>query len=182
MLNEFYVDDVINSTSDTTETLQLSEEIIHLFNEAGMNLRRWATNSITLHDAWKRASIDCREAPEESGVPLKIAGNLKVDELFNAEKYWVRCVQQTDFKIEYEEVKQYKSVSRHSKLFCLNPVMTKDGLLFLDGRLQKSDFNFYEKHPLIILSKSRLSEFLIMREHHRLHLTGVCETLIVQSY
>ncbi|GFW58876.1 uncharacterized protein TNCV_4047141 [Trichonephila clavipes] len=107
----------------------------------------------------------------------KMAGNLKVDELLNAEKYWVRCVQLTYFKIEYEEVKQHKSVSRHSKLFCLNPVMTTDGLLCLDGRLQKSNFNFYEKHPLILPSKSKFSELLIMREHQMLHHAGVCETL-----
>ncbi|GFQ86184.1 integrase catalytic domain-containing protein [Trichonephila clavata] len=314
MLNELYVDDLINSTSDTTEALQLSEDMIYILSEAGMNLRRWATNSTALHEAWKRVNVDCRETSEESGVPLKIlgiiwdnvndnlsidikqfeklsklvkvtkrvilsacgmlfdpigimnpfairmkillqtmwesgiswdecvpsdikatflewtneieilkqfktprlyfsdlnweapllnlhsytnldkvvritsyvlrftnnckhdskkiTGNLTVDELFNAEKYWVRCVQQTDFKIEYEEVKQRKSISRNSKLFSLNPVMSEDGLLCLGGRLQKSDFNFYEKHPLILSSKSRFSQLLIMREHQRLHHAG----------
>ncbi|GFY51954.1 integrase catalytic domain-containing protein [Trichonephila inaurata madagascariensis] len=55
--------------------------------------------------------------------------------------------------------------------------MTKDGLLCLGGRLQKSNFNFYEKHPLILPSKSRFSELLIMKEHQRLYHAGVCETL-----
>ncbi|GFV85085.1 DUF1758 domain-containing protein [Trichonephila clavipes] len=64
MLDELYVDDLINSTSDTTEALQLSEEMIHILGEAGMNLRRWATNSTTLHEAWKRATIDCRETSQ----------------------------------------------------------------------------------------------------------------------
>ncbi|GFR19592.1 integrase catalytic domain-containing protein [Trichonephila clavata] len=349
MLNELYVDDLINSTSDTTEALPLSEDMIHILSEAGMNLRRWATNSTALHEAWKRVNVDCRETSEESGVPLKILGiiwdnvndnlsidikqfeklsklvkvtkrvilsacgmlfdpigimnpfairmkillqtmwesgiswdecvpsdikatflewtneieilkqfktprlyfrppwllepnisynkpsdpidadldsikeekrkvivslltnvaslqpllnlhsytnldkviritsyvlrftnnckhvskritsNLTVDELFNAEKYWVLCVQQTDFKIEYKEVKQRKSISRNSKVFSLNPVMSEDGLLCLGGRLQKSGFNFYEKHPLILSSKSRFSQLLIMREHQRLH-------------
>ncbi|GFS41805.1 uncharacterized protein TNIN_192211 [Trichonephila inaurata madagascariensis] len=50
MLNELYVDDLINSSSDTTEALQLSEERVHILGEAGMNLRRWATNSTTLHE------------------------------------------------------------------------------------------------------------------------------------
>ncbi|GFW57456.1 integrase catalytic domain-containing protein [Trichonephila clavipes] len=54
--------------------------------------------------------------------------------------------------------------------------MTKEGLLCLGGRLQKSNFNFYEKHPLILPSKSRFSELLIVREHQRLHHAGVCET------
>ncbi|GFS87448.1 hypothetical protein TNCV_207651 [Trichonephila clavipes] len=76
MLNELYVDDLINSTSDTAEALQLSAEMIHILGEAGMNLRRWATNSTTLHEAWKRANIDYRKTREESGVQLKILGTM----------------------------------------------------------------------------------------------------------
>ncbi|GFW57454.1 integrase_H2C2 domain-containing protein [Trichonephila clavipes] len=72
MLNELYVDDLINSSSDATEALQLSEGMIHILSETGMNFRRWATNSTTLHEAWKRANIDCREISQVSGVPLKI--------------------------------------------------------------------------------------------------------------
>ncbi|GFS53544.1 uncharacterized protein TNCV_730101 [Trichonephila clavipes] len=41
----------------------------------------------------------------------KSTGNLKVAELFNAEKYWVRYVQLTDFKIEYEEVDNCKNLT-----------------------------------------------------------------------
>ncbi|GFU78585.1 legumain [Trichonephila clavipes] len=74
MLHELHVDDLINSTSDTTKALQFSEEIIHILGEAGMNLRRWATNSTTLHEAWKCANIDCRKPSEKSGVQLKILG------------------------------------------------------------------------------------------------------------
>ncbi|GFW58871.1 integrase catalytic domain-containing protein [Trichonephila clavipes] len=87
MLNELYVDDLINSTSDATEALQLSEKMIDILSEAGMNLRRWATNSTTLHKAWEHTNIDCRETSQESGIPLKILGiiwdnvndNLKFD-------------------------------------------------------------------------------------------------------
>ncbi|GFR06975.1 integrase_H2C2 domain-containing protein [Trichonephila clavata] len=58
MLNELYVDDLINSTTDITDALQLSEDMIHILSEAGMNLHRWATNSPTLHEAWKRANME----------------------------------------------------------------------------------------------------------------------------
>ncbi|GBL76174.1 hypothetical protein AVEN_30366-1 [Araneus ventricosus] len=37
-----------------------------------MNLRRWATNSPIINEAWKRANVDCRETSEELGVSLKI--------------------------------------------------------------------------------------------------------------
>ncbi|GBL78729.1 hypothetical protein AVEN_65284-1 [Araneus ventricosus] len=74
MLNELYVDDLINGTSDITEAIQLSSEMIYILSEASMNLRRWATNSPILNEAWKRANVDCRETSEELGVPLKILG------------------------------------------------------------------------------------------------------------
>ncbi|GBN02759.1 hypothetical protein AVEN_65561-1, partial [Araneus ventricosus] len=106
----------------------------------------------------------------------KITGPLTANELICAEKCWVRCVQQTEFA-EYAEIKDHKSVVRSSKLFSLNPILTEDGLLCLGGRLQKSDFNFHEKHPLILPSKSRFSQLLISREHQRLHHAGVSETL-----
>ncbi|GBM08427.1 hypothetical protein AVEN_240592-1, partial [Araneus ventricosus] len=106
----------------------------------------------------------------------KITGPLTANELICAEKCWVRCVQQTEFA-EYAEIKDHKSVVRSSKLFSLNPILTEDGLLCLGGRLQKSDFNFHEKHTLILPSKSRFSQLLISREHQRLHHAGVSETL-----
>ncbi|GBN01044.1 hypothetical protein AVEN_261624-1 [Araneus ventricosus] len=74
MLNELYVDDLINGTSDITEAIQLSSEMIYILSEASMNLRRWATNSPILNEVWKRANVDCRETSEELGVPLKILG------------------------------------------------------------------------------------------------------------
>ncbi|GFV37371.1 uncharacterized protein TNCV_1534431 [Trichonephila clavipes] len=40
--------------------------MVHILGEAGMNLRRWATNSTTLHEAWKRANIDYRKTSKES--------------------------------------------------------------------------------------------------------------------
>ncbi|GFU12576.1 DUF1758 domain-containing protein [Trichonephila clavipes] len=103
MLNELHVDDLINSTSDATEALQLSEEMIHILGEAGMNFTRWATNSTTLHEAWKLANIDCREISQESGVPLKTLG-----------KFWDKANHYLKFDIKQFEklnnlVKETKS-------------------------------------------------------------------------
>ncbi|GBN64163.1 hypothetical protein AVEN_215716-1 [Araneus ventricosus] len=113
------------------------------------------------------------EKKDERPNREKVTDNLTANELINAEKYWVRCVQQTEFETEYEEIKHHKSVTQSSKLFSLNPMMTEDGLSCLGGRLQKSDFNFYEKQPLILPARSRLSHLLIMREHQRLHHAGM---------
>ncbi|GFU35577.1 uncharacterized protein TNCV_1042231 [Trichonephila clavipes] len=64
-----YVDDPINSTSDATEALQLSEEMIHILSEARMNLRRFHCVTRGL----KRANIDCRETSQVSGKYLLLS-------------------------------------------------------------------------------------------------------------
>ncbi|GBN37741.1 hypothetical protein AVEN_155459-1 [Araneus ventricosus] len=74
LLKELYVDDLTNGTSDNTEAIKLSTEMIYILSEASMNLRRWATNSPNLNEIWKSANVDCRETSEELGVPLKILG------------------------------------------------------------------------------------------------------------
>ncbi|GBM59351.1 hypothetical protein AVEN_17394-1 [Araneus ventricosus] len=78
-----------------------------------------------------RFANNCRSNTEN------VIDNLTADELINAEKYCVRCVQQTEFETEYEEIKHHKSVTRSFKLFSINPMFIEDGLLCLVGRLQK---------------------------------------------
>ncbi|GFU12380.1 DUF1758 domain-containing protein [Trichonephila clavipes] len=116
MLNELHVDDLINSTSDTTEALQLSEEMIHILGEAGMNFTRWATNSTTLHEAWKLANIDCREISQESGVPLKTLG-----------KFWDKANHYLKFDIKQFEklnnlVKETKRVILSARGILFDPI------------------------------------------------------------
>ncbi|XP_055941638.1 uncharacterized protein LOC129971686 [Argiope bruennichi] len=74
MLSYLYVDDLAAGTSSVSETIKLSKEMIYILSQASMNLRRWATNSPILKEAWKQANVDCRETSEELGVPLKILG------------------------------------------------------------------------------------------------------------
>ncbi|GFQ70162.1 integrase catalytic domain-containing protein [Trichonephila clavata] len=54
----------MNSTSDTTEALQLSEDMIHILSEA-------ATSSTTLHKAWKHAKcLICRRFKVRPGSQI----------------------------------------------------------------------------------------------------------------
>ncbi|XP_055928199.1 uncharacterized protein LOC129959405 [Argiope bruennichi] len=74
MLSYLYVDDLAAGTSSVSEAIKLSKEMIYILNQASMNLRRWATNSPILNEAWKQANVDRRETSEELSVPLKILG------------------------------------------------------------------------------------------------------------
>ncbi|XP_055936872.1 uncharacterized protein LOC129966472 [Argiope bruennichi] len=48
--------------------------MIYVLSQASMNIRRWATNSPILNEAWKQANVNRRETSEQLGVPLKILG------------------------------------------------------------------------------------------------------------
>ncbi|XP_055928606.1 uncharacterized protein LOC129959739 [Argiope bruennichi] len=74
MLSYLYLNDLGAGTSRVSEAIKLNKEMIYILSRASMNLRRWATNSPILNEAWKQANVDRRETSEELGVPLKILG------------------------------------------------------------------------------------------------------------
>ncbi|GFR22571.1 integrase_H2C2 domain-containing protein [Trichonephila clavata] len=73
MLIELYVDDLINSTFDITEALQLIEDMIHKLSEGwGVNFVRMGYKFYYFTRGYESANMDCWETSEESDVPLKV--------------------------------------------------------------------------------------------------------------
>ncbi|GFW36153.1 integrase catalytic domain-containing protein [Trichonephila clavipes] len=65
-----------------------------------------------------------------------------------------------------------------SKL-CLNPFLDINGVLRVTGRLGKTThLSTNEKHPIILPSKSRLTELLILESHKQVFHSGVSHTLV----
>ncbi|KFM71285.1 Hypothetical protein in type-1 retrotransposable element R1DM, partial [Stegodyphus mimosarum] len=108
---------------------------------------------------------------------LKVCGPLTASELDNAEMYWIKCTQETAFKVEINQLKCGKSISKEPNLYNLNPDLDENGLLVLKGRLQFSEFQERQKHPWIFPDKSRCVKLLIMDTHERLYHSGVATTL-----
>ena len=59
-----------------------------------------------------------------------------------------------------------KKLKQTSSLFKLDPFLDKKGLLRVGGRLQKATLAYEVKHPVIVPSKSHVTELLI-RQYHR---------------
>ncbi|XP_057694376.1 uncharacterized protein LOC130917223 [Corythoichthys intestinalis] len=57
--------------------------------------------------------------------------------------------------------------SRKETLMKLNPVLDKDGLLRIGGRLSSAELNEDEKHPLIIPSSSHVATLLVRHFHEQ---------------
>ncbi|GBM30585.1 hypothetical protein AVEN_27619-1 [Araneus ventricosus] len=106
-------------------------------------------------------------------------GPLTSDELTNAEMFWVRITQNDSYSNEITCLKNNKSFPRDSKLLCLNPFLDSNGILRVTGRLGKSThLSTFEKHPIILPSKTKLTELLIWDSHKRVFHSGVSHTLV----
>ncbi|GBN71528.1 hypothetical protein AVEN_112953-1 [Araneus ventricosus] len=106
-------------------------------------------------------------------------GPLTSDELTNAEMFWVRITQNDSYSNEITCLKNNKSLPRDSKLLCLNPFLDSNGILRVTGRLGKSThLSTFEKHPIILPSKTKLTELLIWDSHKRVFHSGVSHTLV----
>ena len=58
-----------------------------------------------------------------------------------------------------------KKLKQTSSLFKLDPFLDKKGLLRVGGRLQKATLAYEVKHPVIVPSKSHVTELLIRQQH-----------------
>ncbi|KAJ8974333.1 hypothetical protein NQ317_002516 [Molorchus minor] len=91
---------------------------------------------------------------------LNLAGDLQVDELKLAERYWLKYIQETSFPDEIKSLKSNLPLNKNSVILTLRPFLDDDGIMRLGGRLQESEFSYETRHPIILpKSKIRLNKF-----------------------
>ncbi|KAL4009046.1 hypothetical protein ACER0C_002898 [Sarotherodon galilaeus] len=91
-----------------------------------------------------------------------------VQELTQAKVVIIRAVQQEAYKGTLENVKEGKKDSGiFDALKKLNPVVDKDSLLRVGGRLSAADLTENEKHPLIIPSTSHIAMLIVTHYHEQ---------------
>jgi hypothetical protein len=69
-------------------------------------------------------------------------------------------------------LKERRRVLRKSSLYSLDPIVDKDGILQVGGRLHLSDLAYEKRHPIILPKKHHVSELLIRHYHHRVYHQG----------
>ena len=94
-------------------------------------------------------------------------GELSLEETATAKDMLFRHIQHVKFGAEIEALKQGKPVAKSSSLYSLSPMIGRDGLVHIGGRLENAELSYAEKHPLI-LPKCHLAVLLIRSEHIRL--------------
>ncbi|XP_064479221.1 uncharacterized protein LOC135392441 [Ornithodoros turicata] len=108
----------------------------------------------------------------------KERGPLTTEELQQAERYWIKEVQEEVFSEELQALHCSQPVKSTSNLRDFHPYLDPNGLLRIKGRLQRSNENEEVKHPLILPKQHTYTRLLIEKTHQRLLHSGVRDTLV----
>jgi len=104
-------------------------------------------------------------------------GTLTVEELREAEKYWIRTEQMKFFKKEINSLKETSSVDKNSTLYNFAPYLDENGILRIKGRLEFSSIPTTEQQPAILPKNSWFTTLIVQQEHERTMHGGVAVTL-----
>lgn len=144
-------DDAVEEELNVSEhvTVQLSSEE-HNTSEPVLDLQRYnKLKSVLRITTWIKRFTD------NTRLTLKRKGELTAEELFQAEKYWIKLTQRHNFSQEIALL-----------------------MMCVEGRLQQSDFSFRQQHPWILPAKNGYGELLVQHSHENLMHAGVRDTLV----
>jgi hypothetical protein len=74
---------------------------------------------------------------------------LSVEELEEAELYWIKSAQQDRFGVEIESLSKGRPAAQASRIVDLNPQLV-NGILRVGGRIDKAELPWEAKHPIIL--------------------------------
>ncbi|XP_053403242.1 uncharacterized protein LOC128558339 [Mercenaria mercenaria] len=89
-----------------------------------------------------------------------------------AESLILRSVQIEAYSEEYQCLDAGKSIPKKSAIATLNPFIDAKGVLRVDGRLERSDWTSYEKHPAIVPKKHHIATLLVRHYHEHVKHQG----------
>ena len=114
--------------------------------------------------AWMFRFINCcRTRNQANMTPC-----LSVQELTEAENYWISISQEEHFKEEICCIASHSELPSKSCLSSLHPFLDSSGILRVSGREQNSKLSYASLHPAILHGKHPVTRLIISAEHLRL--------------
>ena len=110
----------------------------------------------------------CRSSKKNRPSSPTVSPNLTVEELTNAENYWISHSQQDCFGTEMDVLKRDRALSSDSKLLTLRPFIDSNGIIRVGGRQQNASLKYSAMHPIILQGKHPVTKLLVRNEHKRL--------------
>ncbi|XP_060864269.1 uncharacterized protein LOC132940554 [Metopolophium dirhodum] len=89
-----------------------------------------------------------------------------VSELRSAEKILIKRAQANEFSLELLTMRKQREIPKCIKLKGLRPLLQKDGLIVVGGRLENADLDENQIHPNVLPAKHKITR-LIFEDYHQ---------------
>ena len=169
-VHDWPIDDVPTS-APSTEKAELRKKILRVQNESFQPLVDPATYSSWLRlcrvTAWIRRF--CNNL-HNSAQPK--SGTLSVEELKEAELYWIKWAQKDRFADELTSLSKGRPVSRTSRVASLDPQLVR-GVLHVGGRIDRAELPWVSRHPIILDHGHEITRLIVADYHRKLLHAGV---------
>ena len=109
-------------------------------------------------------------------MTIEIPHKITVKDIEQAEFEIFKEAQLERFPDEFRTIKKDMSLSKHSKLLPLNPIVA-DNLIRVGGKIVQSYLPFEQKHQILFTKEHFLSTLLVLDKHERNYHIGREQTL-----
>lgn len=92
---------------------------------------------------------------------------LSCNEQENALKRLIILSQKQAFYEDWQSLKKFNRILKHSKIISLNPFFDESNIIRVGGRIQDAEIEYNQKHPIILPKTHKLTKLIILNEHYR---------------
>lgn len=103
---------------------------------------------------------------------------LLAEELIEAKKIWIRCIQASAFQAE---IRQLAIGGTNPMVKQLGLFIDTDNIVCCEGRISQSTLPESAKQPILLPTKHRFTELIIREKHKVVHHDGIKETASERS-
>lgn len=98
---------------------------------------------------------------------LRTRGPFTLDEINGAIIAIAKSCQTNAFSQELQDLNKHFRLNPKSKLLSLHPFLDSDGLIRVGGKLHHAPLEHSQRHPIILPSKSHLTDLIVKDIHYR---------------
>ena len=90
-----------------------------------------------------------------------------MEELKQAQKYWIKFAQRDRFGAEIESLSKNRPIARRSHIASLDPQLT-DGVLRKGGHIDKAELPWETNHPIVLDHLHEITRLIVIHYHQTL--------------
>nr|XP_042912862.1 uncharacterized protein LOC122272894 [Parasteatoda tepidariorum] len=124
-------------------------------------------------DSWPQTF---ETSPEENLLEFRKKKE-EIPKIEEAEEFWVKFEQRKAYHSEILALESGKEIDKNSSIRSFAPFLDDKKVLRIGDRLENSEFDLEQKHPILLPNKCKFTELLIRNEHEGIFPGGVSATL-----